>query len=77
MSRCGTWPDERVERMSELRASGLSTAAVGLALGTTKNAVVGKLDRLGMLNNAPVPTLHDRLDALDAAFDRVLGETPR
>ena len=71
------WPDERVARMSELRASGLSTRLVAVEIGTTKNAVVGKLNRMGMLNNAPVPTLHDRLDAFDAALDRVLGETLR
>ncbi len=68
--------DARIERMRRLREEDhLSTREVAAAIGTTKNAVVGKLNRLGMLNNAPVETMTQRLDALHDEMDRVLRET--
>lgn len=67
--------DARTERLRHLREEGLSTRLIAVEIGTTKNAVVSKLNRLGMLNNAPVTTIHDRLDALQVALDRVLEET--
>ena len=41
------WPDERVKEMLRLLATGLSTKETASALGISKNAVIGKLHRLG------------------------------
>src|SRR5579883_2657259 len=38
-----TWTPERVERLAQLFAEGLSTAEIGRRLGLTKNAVIGRL----------------------------------
>lgn len=71
--------DDRIERLVRLRERGTSTAACAVELGTTKNAIVGMLDRLDMLQHAgprTVPTtIFQRLDALNAELDRVLRET--
>ncbi len=67
--------DDHIASLIHLREEGLSTRLIAVEIGTTKNAVVGKLNRMGMLNNAPVPTLGERLGALHAALDRVLEET--
>lgn len=40
---------ERHDEMLALRAAGLSVRAIAAQLGTTKNAVIGRLHRLGML----------------------------
>jgi hypothetical protein len=40
------WPADRVARLRLLWRRGLSTAEIGRLLGVSKNAVVGKIDRL-------------------------------
>jgi hypothetical protein len=43
------WTDERVERLKELQADGLSCSLIADELGgITRNAVIGKLYRLGL-----------------------------
>lgn len=42
------WSDERVERLRELWAEGLSASQIGRQLGVTRNAVIGKSSRLGL-----------------------------
>lgn len=44
----GSFWDANRARMLELRASGLSTSKIAAAIGATKNAVIGKLHRLGV-----------------------------
>lgn len=49
-SACGDediWPPERIERMRDLVESGMSARAVGVHLGCSRNAVVGKCRRMG------------------------------
>jgi GcrA cell cycle regulator len=41
-----TWTDERVEDLTRLWADGHSTTRIGLALGMSRNAVIGKIHRL-------------------------------
>ena len=41
-----SWPANRVARLRLLWRRGLSTAEIGRLLGVSKNAVVGKIDRL-------------------------------
>ena len=55
------WPAERVERLRTLLDAGLDYRTIGVALGCSKNAVSGKVTRLG-LARAPVPSLDDRLN---------------
>ena len=42
------WTTERIATLTKLWGGGLSTREIGLRLGVTKNAVVGKAHRLGL-----------------------------
>jgi GcrA cell cycle regulator len=42
------WPPERLERLRELWAQRMTAEKIGHALGITKNAVIGKANRLGL-----------------------------
>jgi GcrA cell cycle regulator len=43
-----TWPAERISELERLWATGASTAEIGRQLDVSKNAVVGKVHRLGL-----------------------------
>ncbi|MDP6805498.1 MAG: GcrA family cell cycle regulator [Rhodospirillales bacterium] len=68
------WTPERIAALESLWDVGLSTREIGLKLGITKNAVVGKAHRLGLSKrNAPVaepPPVAQlvRLEALGAGM---------
>ncbi len=56
------WTAERIEELTRHWESGLPTAEIGRRMGITKNAVVGKVHRLGLTPrkvtqtvSAPVP----------------------
>lgn len=42
------WTPERIERLTELWNEGIATSEIGRRLDVTKNAVVGKVHRLGL-----------------------------
>ena len=44
-----TWTAERIERLIELWEEGVTTAEIGRRIGVTKNAVIGKVHRLGLV----------------------------
>lgn len=47
------WTDERVEQLKSLWADGLSASQIARALGgVTRNAVIGKVHRLGLAGRA-------------------------
>ena len=48
------WTDEKVKELIALTKSGLSFKAIGVALGCTKNAVIGKVHRLQIQDLQPV-----------------------
>lgn len=51
-----TWSDDRVEQLKSLWQEGLSASQVASALGNvTRNAVLGKLHRLGLLAGSAEP----------------------
>jgi GcrA cell cycle regulator len=51
------WPLDRVERLKELwHQNRLSASGIANALGTTRNAVMGKIHRLGMSGNNKITT---------------------
>ena len=47
------WPTERIERLKVLRLEGHSASEIADLLGCSKNSVIGKLHRLGMLTKQP------------------------
>ena len=49
------WSEERQNILIELHALGLSASAIGTKMGTTRNAVIGKLHRMGK----SLPDFHD------------------
>ena len=52
-----SWTDERVETLKKLWADGLSTSQIaGVLGGITRNAVIGKVHRLGLAGRAKSPT---------------------
>ena len=52
-----TWTDERVERLKKLWADGLSASQIAGELGgITRNAVIGKVHRLGLSGRAKAPS---------------------
>ena len=53
MDAGGTWTDERVELLKKLWTDGLSASQIAAELGNvTRNAVIGKVHRLGMSGRA-------------------------
>ena len=52
-----TWTDERVENLKKLWSDGLSASQIAAELGgITRNAVIGKVHRLGLSGRAKSPS---------------------
>ena len=52
-----SWTDERVEMLKKLWADGLSASQIAAQLGgITRNAVIGKVHRLGLSGRAKAPS---------------------
>ena len=66
-----SWNDERVELLSKLWLEGRSASQIAaeLGLGVTRNAVIGKVHRLGLSGRVKMPAqpLANRLRARSAA----------
>jgi GcrA cell cycle regulator len=45
----GTWTPERIEQLTLLWDEGVTTAEIGRRIGVTKNAVIGKVHRIGLV----------------------------
>src|SRR6202048_1388517 len=56
MERPMSWTDERVENLKKLWSDGLSASQIAAELGgITRNAVIGKVHRLGPSRRATAP----------------------
>jgi GcrA cell cycle regulator len=58
----GLWTTERVDTLRKLHADGMAFSLIGVQLGVSRNAVIGKASRLGLdarphFNNAPIRKL--------------------
>ena len=59
----GTWTDKKIEKLKVLWAKGVSTAEIGKRLDFSKNAIVGKVHRLGLSNrNSPIKTSNTKIE---------------
>ncbi len=47
-----TWTPERIEQLRNFATSGLSSSQIAAEIGVTRNAVIGKLHRLGLVAGA-------------------------
>src|SRR6201982_4145446 len=57
MGRGMTWTDERVESLKRMWGDGLSASQIAAELGgITRNAVIGKVHRLGLSGRAKSPS---------------------
>jgi GcrA cell cycle regulator len=53
------WTDKKIEKLKKLWEKGLSTAEIGKKLDFSKNAIVGKVHRLGLSNRgSPIKNAH-------------------
>ena len=70
------WTMERVAKLVELQSRGWSCAQIAsdLAYGITRNAVIGKLHRLGITGGAAAISNEDRLRRAKAAARRKLDK---
>lgn len=51
-----SWTDERIDRLKQMWTEGLSASQIARALGeVTRNAVIGKVHRLGLAGRATAP----------------------
>ena len=44
-----TWTPQRIEQLTRLWEEGVTTAEIGRRIGVTKNAVIGKVHRIGLV----------------------------
>ncbi len=63
-----SWTDERVEKLKELWSEGMSASQIAKTLGgVTRNAVIGKVHRLGLSNRGAAPGAGGGADEVKSA----------
>lgn len=65
--RFDEWPQERTDKLIHLWKAGLSSSQIALTLGITRNAVIGKVQRLGLSEQYPHPNNGGRAPRMDSA----------
>ncbi len=72
-----SWTDERVETLKRMWAEGASASQIAKELGSvTRNAVIGKVHRLGLSNRVALNGRADEPLAEGPEVEDVLAETP-
>ena len=71
MMSTADWTPERIATLIALWNEELTTSEIGRRLGITKNAVIGKVHRLGLTQRRP--TLKDEPEAADVVRLDALG----
>jgi len=51
------WPDYRERMLVKMRDRGMTASEIAKAMGTTRNAIIGKMDRMGMTRRKRGPNL--------------------
>jgi GcrA cell cycle regulator len=69
-----TWTSERVALLRSYFDAGLSCSQIAREIGTTRNAVIGKMHRLGL--SRPKDAFADRLEARNAARPKAVRRKP-
>src|ERR1700741_3254516 len=69
------WTFERVELLKKFFDAGLSCSQIACQIGTTRNAVIGKMHRLGL--SRPKNSFADRIKTRRAAKDTWRPKAPR
>jgi GcrA cell cycle regulator len=73
-----SWNDERVETLKRLWAEGLSASQIATELGgITRNAVIGKVHRLGLSGRAKSPTTASPRPRKARAHSHMIRVAPR
>jgi len=47
-ANCATWSSDRIEQLKRCFHAGLSCSQIAHEIGVTRNAVIGKMNRLGL-----------------------------
>ena len=71
------WTPNNVDRLMELSNTKLTSTKIAIELGTTKNAVIGKLHRMRVKNGhtpKPLQTRNNR--RLSTSYFKKLGKKP-
>jgi len=50
------WPEYRERMLVKMRDHGMSASEIARAMGTTRNAIIGKMDRMGMTRRRRAPS---------------------
>lgn len=68
------WDDGRIETLRALWADGQTARDIGELLGCSRNAVIGKVHRLGLVRGLQPPIMRQEVDATPRAphYERVL-----
>jgi GcrA cell cycle regulator len=64
-ANCATWTSERIERLKRCLHAGLSCGQIAREIGVTRNAVIGKMNRLGL--SRPKHVISEQLEQRRAA----------
>lgn len=73
-----SWTDERVERLGKLWMEGRSASQIAAELGSgiSRNAVIGKIHRLGLSGRTPLPQAGDASRIRPKAIAKPASRSP-
>jgi GcrA cell cycle regulator len=63
MTTPATWTEERVDQLRNCINAGLTCSQIACEIGVSRNAVIGKIHRLGLAPGRPMATTRDHLPA--------------